>query len=345
MILPRTHSTIGIGVAGGQFGAVLIQGTHPSARIADAWVLDRAEDKPEPSEEEVHRLACVLARRGLHDRPIHLAVPRALLMPGVVEAPPRRSEAPREQIARAQLARMFHVEPATFELALWELPETPNRDAPSNLLACGCSHETGQRLAHRFEQAGLFLASLVPGELAAASLLTEPTGPAIRAVVNVGHLSTHITLTSGRGFLYERMLDGVGGAEPMHALMDHIGVTPAVARRLLTRVDADRQPAVARASHSIAETLASEVAAAFDFAEHRWHGLTPGSAVVTGPFARIPGLAEFIAARTAVQTEVCDLTTHLTCSPRARRALLRGGLESAVAAGAGALADPMEAAA
>lgn len=379
---PFLAGTLRVGVAFSESAitAAAMRARRGQLRLVDALLLDRADsaaDPPpsapptptaaapptqgpgadpgartptspaEPTDHDIQRLARALERRALHHADIHLAAPRALLMHGVVEAPPRRSDAPRGQIARAQMARMFHVEPPAFELALWELPETPNRDAATSLLACGCAHELGHRLADRFARAGLYLASLAPGELSAAALLADAHDPALVAVVQVGEEMTHIALLTGGRFLYERTVDGAGGRAVVRALSAGLGVQGESAERIARGRSRVRAPGVERAVHPLADAIAREVGGAFDFAQHRWPGLQVGDVRLTGPYAAAPGLAETVELRTGAPTRAPDASARFaeTAGSGVRSRAADGSMAAALAVAAGVLRGDGEVAA
>ncbi|MCX5688510.1 MAG: hypothetical protein NTV94_01735, partial [Planctomycetota bacterium] len=135
-------------VAGGR---PRVQGTLSIPRIGEA--MDR----------EIARLAGVMSRRGFGATDVWLALPDEDLVGSSLELPPRASGAPLEQIAAVELARIFKLDAAAIEVALWELPALGrSTGASSQYLAVGCRHAVTDPLVASCNAQGMVVRAVEP---------------------------------------------------------------------------------------------------------------------------------------------------------------------------------------
>lgn len=306
-------SPIGLDVGAKRIKAVQLSRRAGGARVVACAAFDRLEPDSPPSAREMDRVGAVLERTGFLGRECVVAADRAGLMTSELELPPEGSGAPREQIARLELARAHKREPAGFEMGLWDIP-APARSgtAGAHALATACPHERAEAVLDAAEAAGLDVSVIDHPSCALARVACRGAAAAPRAILDLGWSSAVLVLVRSGTVLFERSIEG-GSLRRLWAriaeqpgishgvidvlLTDHAPADPGAARR--GRSPADR---AARCVHEFAEAVGRELRMSAEYLARRFPA-APGEAApaeqidLVGGGAHLPAVVAQIAER------------------------------------------------
>lgn len=173
------------------------------------------------SSTEMERLLSVLDRAGFVGDRVVVGAPRNIVHTAVVDAPPRSSGAPIEQICAAEFARMYRLSPGGSQLHSVELPTTMSRASTVQMSVSGISNEDAEALVGPFDRAGLVVEVIDLGEdarsracLPACRDTDELTG-----LLDVGSSGIGLSVFRDGESVYHRWLEGAG----TQRLTDSIG--------------------------------------------------------------------------------------------------------------------------
>jgi Tfp pilus assembly PilM family ATPase len=322
MIHRRGPSLIGIDPGARSIAAVQLDG---DGAIGAAMVIARPpEGDGALGEEEARALEAVLYRRGFTGRDAALGMPDAALLTEVLELPPRSSGAPIEQLARNEVARTAKRDPASFEIACWEIPAPARAGEATHLMAAGCGHAEADRLLDALESAGFRVRALDARAWALARACRPflgSTGPA--AVLDIGEYASLLALVHSGTLVYQRPMRDAGLGKLRAAIATELSVAPDVADYLLggigretTKGDRRGAEGAARDAAAVAdehiEALIGEVRTALEYAGHRYPEPVQKIAVV-GPGAGLGGLAERLSATLKVTARVTPPSAVANC--------------------------------
>lgn len=225
-------SPIGLDVGARHVKAVQLALGAGAPRVVAAACFPRVEPGAALSGREMERAAGVLDRTGFVGRACVVAVPRSALLTAELELPPSGSEAPREQIARLELARVHRREASGFELGVWEIPAPARAGPGAHALGVACPHDAAEGLLERVETAGLEVSALDhPG--CALARLASRGGVRTRALLDLGWSAAVVVLVRDGVVLYERVIEG-GAFESLYAsLREQTGFEGSVIDELL----------------------------------------------------------------------------------------------------------------
>ncbi len=273
-------SPIGLDVGTRCVKAAQVAWRAGTARVTSAVCFDRAEPGAPAGAAEMERLASVLDRAGFAGRRCVIGVDRAVLMTAEIELPPEGSGAPREQIARLELARAHRREPAGFEVALWDVPAPP-RSGGTHALAAACPHERAEEILDAAERAGLDAVALDHPGCALARFAAAGAGSdRVRAVLDLGAQRGRLTLARAGSVLFEREIDSCSvGA--LHARiaeqtgLEELAVGVLLSGEMLAGAEGARRgrPVLDRAARCVndyADAAGRELRLSLDYLEHRF---------------------------------------------------------------------------
>ena len=263
---------------------------------------------------EAGQLGLVLTRRGFRGRRIVLAVPEDVLVTGMLEAPPRTSGAPVEEIARAELASMHDFDPAAAETLCWDLPGTGRPRAATQVMAIACRHADAESLLDPLESADIepvALESRMHACVRACRTLLPQTG--LAAIMDVEWDWTVLVMVFNGLPIYRRLV----AEAAVHRLAETIGETLELDSEgvdyLLTEVglrpaapDAGGEPmdVAHMAIRKHLDVLVDSVQSPFTYAA-RQHGVPHVSTMLmTGFGAAIPGVSEELGRRLQLPVRV-----------------------------------------
>lgn len=156
----QTWSPIGLDIGGRYVKAAQLSRSPDGWRIEATACFPRVTSEAELDRRQVQQIHDVLSRQGFRGRSVVLAVPAGTLLTAILELPPRRSGALLEQIARAELARMYKCDAQSIEISCWDLPVPSSADGSTAVMATSCRHADARELLKAFEDTGLGVKAL-----------------------------------------------------------------------------------------------------------------------------------------------------------------------------------------
>jgi Tfp pilus assembly PilM family ATPase len=297
----RGPGPIGIDLSGRTIRAAQLSGRPPAHRLS-AWaqVPRRAEAS---MQDEAARLAGVLERQGFIGRTAVLAVPDLSLLTAVLDLPPRSSGAPVDQIALAEVSHMHRRDPASLELACWDLPLPTRGQEQSQAMAAACPHTDAEALLDAFEAAGFDIEALDVRAVAlarACKALWAPE-PAFTAVVDAGWDSALLSVVAGGVVIFERSLEACELRRLHSGLVAREGLPGPLADRLIAG-----EAELAETGHADTaakglidhyfQTLGEQLGLSLAYIAHRYPGRSIGRILVVGEGSAMRGLSDRLSA-------------------------------------------------
>lgn len=304
-------SPIGIDLGAGAIKALQL---HPGGGCT-SLVLARAHDT---LDRDLERLGEALWRRGFEGRDVIVSVPSAWVRSAMLELPPRSSGAPLDQIVRSELARVHKADPASMEVAWWEIPAGARAGSTSETMSAMAVASTGadvERLVRAFEASDFDVArvDVQPWAMLRAVAAAGLASTTVTVMLDLGWSAARLSLVhgaEGRGVIaYERELPEVGAARLAAEVERRSGLPADIVRSALfnrasfgvcERFEVLRREASACASE-LAQGLAEEAAVSLAYAAHRYPALTSAGAisgarlVLAGAGAMLPHVASGLA--------------------------------------------------
>ena len=284
--------------------------------VATASLVRRSES--ETIQEIAGRLQNVLQRQNFRGRDVVLAAPAKRLESDLLELPPRASGAPLETLARVELGRSARLDAVPFEMACWDLPTADRPSAGTSMMAVALRCADAEELVDQFAAAGLIVRAIDAAACACSRVVgSAPDEQAMTAVVDLGWTGFRLSLI-GRGIVtYQRLLSDAGLAALHQEVAKRIDVAPDIAQFAIrsigvasmpdTAVVTEIDPGEAMRIRTIiarhVEVLATELAASFAFAAHRFPELPLKRLVIGGGGSLIPGLTQAIGSRLKISAE------------------------------------------
>lgn len=317
------------GPIGLDIGTRAVKAVQRCGTRAGSVVLPRSDASKVFGADEAARLREVLMRRGITGRDVVLGAPKRAMLTSVLELPPRRSGAPLDQIAKAELALAHRREAADLEVAFWELPRPVRMNDGTPVMAAGCPHADADALIEPLERAGFHVVALDLEAWAVARVVAESGGvgaDSLLAVADLGWSSATLVLIYQGKVVYERSLTAAG----VHALVQAIhrdhSFPDETTQYLLADVgfEADErgQPddwrlLVKARPHLEAhfENLARELALSMRYAQHQYPEAAVDRVLLSGGGARVPGLARFLAPTLDSKVDVLHVASGESADP------------------------------
>lgn len=338
----QTWSPIGLDIGGRYVKAAQLSRSPDGWRIEATACFPRVTSEAELDRRQVQQIHDVLSRQGFRGRSVVLAVPAGTLLTAILELPPRSSGAPLEQIARAELARMYKCDAQSIEISCWDLPVPSSADGSTAVMATSCRHADARELLKAFEDTGLGVKALDVHTCALARAC-EPAlarQEAFTALLDIGWSSTQLVILHQGVIIYEEALAAAGmktlsltlarrlklKADTVDCLLAEIGLDPDAAGA------ASRMPfeAVRGAIAAHCREMAKDTQTTFTNAAHQYPGVSIGLVLLVGGGAAIPGLAGQLAAELGVEVRAVAAADLVDCSPSLREQSERTELAMAI---------------
>lgn len=300
-----THSPIGVDVGRRSVKAVQLARTRTGWRIAAAAVLPRLETEPLLSAKDAERLRDVLYRQGFRGSQVVLAAPGNALHAEALELPPRDSDAPLEQIARSELARLGKLDADSFEMALWDLPSPARSKGTTHAMGVALRHTDADAVLGVMESQGLQVTALDCSAWAMARACESQAAAAITGVLDIGWSSALLVLLYKGTVVYQRLVSETGLAALRTQVVSELEVDEEAAEYLMQRIGVlDKDPEGSadlvhvRAINTIVgrmiDAIAGELDVPFSYAAHRYPDAPVEKLLMVGGGSALPGVGERI---------------------------------------------------
>ena len=323
----RGRTSIGIDVGERTVKAVQLSRLPGGWRIEAAATISRSGSSSVLDAGDLRQLHESLAQQGFEGNSIVLSVPGGDLLTGILELPPRSSNAPIDQLARSELSRMHKCDGPGFEVACWDLP-APARAANSTfVMAVGCKHADADGLLDLFEGEGFEVECLGTHATAVARacepLLADVDGDT--AILDIGWSSAQLVLVHAGVIVYERKLHRGGVMALTRLLAGQLDVSEDEAENLLWSLGLDAEAPAHDASEDVrARVLAAstahfqdmvkEMQIPFSYLVNQYPDAGVRRILLVGGGAGVRGLGTFLASTTE-QEVLPVLPTNLTTCP------------------------------
>jgi len=255
----------------------------------------------------IDHLPDVLYRRGFRGNNIVLAAPNDFLRTSILELPSDRPNIPLQQIARVEMSRMHKLDPQSFEMACWVLPEPDRSHKATHMIAAACPHEDANGVLDVLEERGLSVCGLDVSTcaLARANASVAESDDDIVAILDLGWRSARLVVMHGRVISYERTLVE-GGLGPIHkALTAQLDDDAEVAEHVLYSIGltAPQQDAAqAASSHATVrrimashfEAMLNELLRSLSYVSQQYSQAELDSVLLVGAGGSVPGLGEYL---------------------------------------------------
>ncbi len=300
---------IGLDVGSQAIKAIQLAGSRGRPYVIAHAMIGRTQPGESISEDEVRRLARVLAQQGFRGRKVVLSVPSDRLMTSMLDMPPRDSGAPYDVIAEREFSRLQRVDPGSFEYAWWEVPK-PARASGAKVMAVGCAHTDSVPVLDVFEKAGFDVVAMDSGLCATVGVCLDMAGPrdGVSAILDLGWSSARLALVHNGVMVYDRMLAGSGIEVVQKKVCQSFGVDNPEADVLIQSVGLmtagaeagqdDRMMNVVSQLRPILtnymDEIAAEIQASLEYAGHEYPDAPSHCVVLAGGGAAIPGVCTYL---------------------------------------------------
>lgn len=313
---PRERTPIGIDLGTSSIKAAQLVRTRTGWRMVAGACFLRSDGEDALSASEFSRLLGVLDRAGFTGDKAVLGAPRTVLRTALVDAPPRSSGAPVEQICAAEFARMFRLSPGSSQIHLVEVPNATSRNDTSQMAISGISDSDAERLIAPFDNAGLLVEAidLASEARCRASRSVCREGNELTALLDVGSSGIGLSVFRKGDSVYHRWLNGAGVDRLVEAVCRSLSIEPAAARMLARRVglippaieeaDSVRISRVLSLGREYAEGLFHDILRSLAYVLDRFPGESVAQCWLIGGGACVPGLGEFLAEFAGLEMEV-----------------------------------------
>lgn len=289
-IAPLRLSPIGLDIGAAEIRAIQLSRSGTKDTVVCRAVFPRHVDPSnyQPMErDEAAWMAGVLARKGFVGNRVAVIAPHGSCSAHIVDLPARESGAPKDVIARAEIARTRKCSPDLFELASWYLPQRGRTDR-GMAIACERSHLVA--CLDALEGAGLVPVGVDLEETSFAracgpALAEDPE--AIHAMLRMGWNSTMGVLSLGETVVYTRRFE-IGVGRFVCRFRDRTGLSWSDAHRVIESRDSESdQPDVfEQAARPLWSGLGAQLGAVIDtavtYVTHAHRNAPIGRVLVSG---------------------------------------------------------------
>ncbi len=295
-------SPIALDIGAGNVKAVQTRRDGERWKLA-AWAcFERSTAGAPLDNHEAARIASVLERRGFIGTRVVALAPSSAVRVVELELPAGVVGTARDAIARMEAARLTRLEPFSFELGVWDLPRAAR--AGSACLTAGVlmTHADAAAIIDPLQHEGL----TVVGVNAAASALAracgawlgnDPQAPSIDVILDCGFGGSTVIVVVGRVVVYERRLADATLRSVVDAIAASMRIDTSDALTLMRETlggnGSTSLPELAiMHAKRLAQQIRSEVEVSLEYAWHRYPQASPGSLIIVGGGATLPGLTD-----------------------------------------------------
>ena len=289
-----------------------------AVQLSGSWgrwkaIAVHCQHRPDPTKPvEVSELATFcdgLVNQGFAGKQMVLAVPHEQQLTANLELPPRDSQAPLEQIAHHELARLHQIQPEKMESTYWDLPPPARAGSVSHVMAVGCRHTQADALLDVAESRGWTVVGLDihAWALTRACSVALTQRSEIGLILDVGWSAARLVVIHQNVVIYQRVLADSGVEPLIEKLTERLDHDPVSAGNLIKKVGLrdEKKDLIAndRTNETVSaqglardhfDAMAEELRLSFVYVAHRYPDVAANRLWLTGGGGAIPGLAEFL---------------------------------------------------
>jgi len=298
-------------------------------RRGGRWLLAAAASFPRKAPgaqldaDEITRLLGVLHRTGFHGSSAVIAAPRADLMSGMLELPPRAPGLPIDQIARMEFSRVHKCEPAAFQLSYWDLPEPARASKATHVMAIGYRHAAADKLLDTVEAAGLDVSAIDSASSAITRACAPLTIDGTTAILDLGYGEASLALSQHGTLTYERRMSEAGTRRLTESLKKQLELTDEEVNYIVWE-GGFGEPGDRRGAEVFSDArrfigahfapLIHELKLTFAYTEHQYPKAPVKLLLIVGGGAKIPGMAAHLQAALGIDARAANPADVIPCS-------------------------------
>ena len=201
----RGQTPIGVDLGARNVKAMQLSHRGGNWHVKAAAFFPRTGEADRIDASTVDHLSDVLYRRGFKGNNVVLAAPDDLLRTSILELPSGGTNIPLHQIARVEMSRMHKLDPQSFEMACWVLPQPDRSHKMTHVMAAACPHEEANGVLDVLEERGLSVRALDVSAcaLARANDSVAQGDDSIVAILDLGWRAARLVVMHGRVISYE----------------------------------------------------------------------------------------------------------------------------------------------
>ncbi|GJQ30591.1 MAG: hypothetical protein HBSAPP03_24750 [Phycisphaerae bacterium] len=277
-----------------------------------------AVDGTVASPDDAALIAGLIERAGFEGTSLVMGVPGSMLMTSHLELPPRTSGAPIEQIARMEMARAHRVDPASFELALWDVPPPARARDGCHAIGVGLASAAIDPFLAMLDAHGLTVIALDVRSLAlarATAPLHDPDG--MTCIVDASWDGLGVVVVHQGIVVVDRVVDGVAWGDVCARAATRLGLSSFAAHDALAGASEGmpRSVSVRSMATEYFERLVPEVERSMTYITHRYPDVPTRSVLIVGDAACLPGLKDRLAQAVSAQVVRVDPLTLESMTP------------------------------
>lgn len=304
----------------------------------------RRIDENSPLPAEAARIAGVLRRAGFVGVRLAVCLSPDQILAAEMELPPIASGAPVGQLAAVELGRAYKQDPASLEVAVWEIPVAARQSGAATCMATACTHDTSNAIIAAFDQVGLDVRRVEPREIALgrACLPRLAANNAITLIISLRHRGSRLLAVQSHTIILDRALEPGDLHRVYHDAADASGLETTDAPELLAAVLGDdprfdlpdhARRAIRASLDRFGSGLIEEINTACGYVARRFGGRDVARMVVTSDGPEAPSIADLLGAVTSLDTAACTVADVAEVPATLRTLADRGGFLAAVGAG------------
>ena len=208
MRIARPRTPIGVDLTPSSVTCVRAEWAGGTGRVIASAIAPRTS---QDLDETALLVAGLIRRHDMGTRRVILNAPEERLLTSVMELPARSSGAPIELLAAGELARTHKVDPASLQLAAWELPLQQRAGEGARWLVTALPKDEGAALTRAMEAAGLIVEAIDLRSLSVARACNADIDvpDALTPILQLERAGHSVGVVFGGELVYERRLEGV----------------------------------------------------------------------------------------------------------------------------------------
>ncbi|MFP4353730.1 MAG: pilus assembly protein PilM [Phycisphaerae bacterium] len=326
------RSPIGLDFGARRIRAMQLTRKPGGWRVAAATAYPRLEPGQPVSAREVHKLVGILDRQGFRGEQVVTALPGDSLLSGILDVPHNQEEHARQQVARAELARMHELSGPQVEMTCWELPRNNNARSACQVMAVGYAHDRANALLDVLAEGGLDVVALDARNIALCRAITplRETPESILGLLDIRWDYAKLSMLYQDRIAYERRIEQGGLSSLYKALADQTNLSEETFDYLLGRLDLSEPEAeqihdpqstlspramdeIGEIVLSYVEELCEQMSTPISYVNHQYPGGTLAKVVLAGQVASTRGMGQVISRQLSLPVQLAEVRAMLDC--------------------------------